>query len=361
MRDRIKDIVDIISRLMKLKIPLFVVIVVIGVLLFLKSTPIQFLNKESSQPTETSTKAIDHKSKIEKVNETRIPYVDAYNLETTVNLPYFDNDNKLRFDETIIHTHPTGDCDSSPTKRSPDGHLPRTTIMIEPRVDQRRCLSSSKTSLTLLGIDQSGKPIWQRPLSSSPGSNVRLIGASRDGLVLGNLEVWLPTNGETLIPAKSHSVGHTRPPVPDYSYFYSAVYNPGQKGFYVFDADVSLGRHEGGLWRVKPDTGLKELIYPVQTTTILGSYYEVAQIALLDDGQHLLLAEQEMYRGPTKVRFVVFNIGKQKIEFEEVFCNRRESYCIEPKVVLGKHGDIGFSYRDSNASTHVIVYYKIRF
>ena len=215
---------------------------------------------------------------------------------------------------------------------------------------------------TLIGFDAAGRVAWQRALVFESGKHpidLSVIGATPEGLLLNTLEVWSPRNGETLVPARTRPVdGETRV-VPVYQFAYSGAYDPQRKEFYAFSADVTLTKREGGLWRVRPAVGAQDLILPVRTTSLLGSYERVISMVVVSGGRHLLLAQEESARGPNAVSLAVLDLGSKKVVFEERFCAKRDAVCRDPHVIVARNGDIGFAYSDLNARQHVLVRYRM--
>ena len=283
-----------------------------------------------------------------------------------VNRPYFDAQNRLRWDDAPIHGQATGSCDTVPSQTNANGFpiFPRMTRMLAPRVDERRCPVTRPdgrvtTEITLIGLDAAGRVTWQRTLGFQSGAHLidqQLVGATRDGLVLSSLEVWSPETGETLLPAPARPVGPEARPVPRFQVMGSALYLPARREFLVFEADVTLTRRQGGLYRVRPDAETRELTLPV-TATISGAHDRVESMATLEDGRHAVLAQRRAFRGPSSVSVAVLNPVARRLVFRAD--HGKACVCADPVVVVGRDGHVGFSYRDDSARRHVLVHYRI--
>lgn len=260
----------------------------------------------------------------------------------------FDAAGRLRFDGEPL----------SPEQ----GGCTRAVRMLAPRVDERSCprgAGGPGTDISLQGVGRGGKIAWQRPLAFPSGArrlDRRLIGAGPGGLVLSDLEVWSPRTGKTLVAARTHPVGPEGRPVPDLQFVGSALYDARRKAFYVFEAEVTLVRRAGGLYRVDPSTAGKELIHPV-SATLLGGYDRIEEMALGAGGRYLLLAQKLAVRGPGSVSLAVFDLERREVVFLERHGEGRS--CADPQVVAGPGGEVGFAYRDLGSGQLVLVHYRL--
>lgn len=180
-----------------------------------------------------------------------------------------------------------------------------------------------------------------------------LIGATPEALILSNLEVWSPWTGETVLPARTHAVGGRV--IPDFNFSTCGVYLSARREALVFEADVTLLRRQGGVYRIRLDTGHKELWLPV-STTLLGSYDRVESMASLDDRFAVFGLRQEV-RGPTPVGVAVHDLATRERVFNERLCAGYT--CADPQVVAGHDGHFALAYRDQKAQEHVLIHYRV--
>ena len=303
-----------------------------------------------------------------KLGEEQVAFQDGDPaLDPRIDLPFFDAEHRLRWNDTAVYTQATGNCETealSPA-RLKASYPPRQPRMLDPRVDERRCPGRDARQgmeRTLVGFDASGRVAWQRALVFESGKHrfdLHVIGATEDGIVLNTLEVWSPRNGATLVPARTRPTDGEGRVVPVYQFAYSGFYDPRRQEFYVFSADVTLTKREGGLWRVLPASGTQELILPVRTTSLLGSHDRVIGMALAPGGHHLLMAQEESARGPNSISLAVLDLRSRKVAFEERFCTKRDAVCRDPRVLVAGNGDIGIAYTDLNSRRHVLVRYRM--
>ncbi|WNG21055.1 hypothetical protein [Cystobacter fuscus] len=243
------------------------------------------------------------------------------------------------------------------------GHQ-RLTRLLEPRVDEVRCARAGTAGLGgnesfLVGFDAQGQLAWKRRLGLESGKytfDEAILGASREGIVLSNLTVVSPWTGETLVLAPTHPVDLERRPVPDYEFSQSALYLSERGAFVLFEADVTLVRSEGGLYLLEPRRGQKELLLGVATTWG-GSYWRVEEMLLSESRRYLILAQNQATRGKGGVSFSIYDLQERRLVFEEKFGEQR--YSRDPKLVLGKGGDVGFSYVDETGGRVVLVHYRL--
>lgn len=308
--------------------------------------------------------ATEHSLKVMKVEEARVAFPEASNQSPILRMdrPYFDADSRLRWDDAVFHGLPGG-CDPARLQAGATG--PAVPVqrnrLRSPRVNERRCprVAGRAPEATLVGIDGTGAVSWQRSLAFPSGTHAldqRLIGASPEGLVLSSLEVWSPFTGETVVPARTHPVGPDARPVPDHQFESAALYDPRRRRVLVFDAEVTLLRHTGGLHRFDPATGSMDLLEEVSMGW-LGAYDRVEAMVLSPDGNYLFLARQRSFRGPGFVSLEVFDMEARRAVFE---ARHGEGHsCSDPQVVSGPSGHIGFAYRDASTGHHVLVHYRM--
>lgn len=251
--------------------------------------------------------------------------------------------------------------DGAPLPPEPEG-CSRAVRMLAPRVDERSCprgAGGPGVDISLLGVGSDGKTVWQRPLPFPSGARRLdrwLLGAAPGGLVLSDLEVWSPATGRTLVPARTHPVGPEARPVPDRQFLGRALYDARRRVFYVFEAEVTLVRREGGLYQVDPAAAGKELLLPV-STTLLGGHDRVEEMALSADGRFLLLAQKLAVRGPGSVSLAVFDLERREVVFLERQGEGRS--CGTPQVVAGGGGEVGFAYQDLGSRQYLLSRYRL--
>ena len=291
-----------------------------------------------------------------KISEKTVPYgAEAQVWKPLVNLAYFNTENQLRLNDMPIESPSSIGCETTAARR-------RIPKMLKPRVDEVLCPSNipkQSPERKLLGFDEQGNEVWKRKLIFNTGNNLidlYVLGATPEGIVLSNLEVWSPWTGQTIVPAITRQATPATA-IPVYSLAYSAIYHPQLKEFYVFDADVTLVRRKGGLWRIRTSTGEKDLFHPVKITSLLGSFDRVVRMALSADGRYLFLAQEESNRGPTEVSLLVLDLRNKKTVFEERFCTKGNTVCRDPQVITGADGHIGFAY--DMAGQYVLVHYRL--
>lgn len=278
--------------------------------------------------------------------------------EPRIDRPRWEAGNRLGWDGSSAVTPGAAIC-------SQEGAGPRRlTRLLEPRVDEVHCSRTGAAGLRgnetfLVGFDAQGRLAWKRLLGFKSGEytlDEALLGASPEGIVLSNLTVVSPRTGETLVPAPTHPVGPERRPVPDYELSQSAIYLS-ERGVYVFfEADVTLVRSEGGLYLLEPRGARKELMLAV-ATSLGGSSWRVEEMLRSESGRYLFLAQNQGTRGQGGVSFAVFDLQERRLVFEERFGEQR--YSRDPKLVLGKGGDVGFSYVDETGGRVVLVHYRV--
>lgn len=306
--------------------------------------------------------AVQPAPKVVRLDERRIPFPDPPDVPPglRVERPYFDAANRLQWDDDTIAERPLSPC---PTAAAPSARPapPRRSLLARPRVDERRCPETRARRpwrKLLVGFDAQGRQSWERPLVYRSGEielEQWLIGATPEALVLSSLEVWSPATGETLVPARVHDAAGR--PVPDVNFTGSALYLAKTREVLLFEAEVTLLKREGGLYRIALDTGRKELWLPIEAT-LLGTYDRVEAMALSRDGRLALLGLRQRVRGATPVSVAVYDLTTRERVFEERM--GFDHVCSEPQVVAGDDGQFAFAYRDDNAREHVLVRYRVQ-
>jgi hypothetical protein len=232
----------------------------------------------------------------------------------------------------------------------------RAVWLESPRVEEVSCGSgtTSGASIALLvGLDADGGTRWGRKLGFVSGGRIldeRLIGASRDGLVLSTLAVLSPDDGKELVAPRLRAAGQEARSVPVESVEGPALYVPGSKAILHFAADASVLKAEGGLWLFEPSTGRRELVQPVRKVAT-GAFWRVEDLRLTDDGRHVLLAEKLGQRGAGGVALAVFALPTRRRVQEHVLGG--DHFCSDPRLVGRVGGEVTLVYRDESAGTYV--------
>jgi hypothetical protein len=298
---------------------------------------------------------------VRKVREELIPITDS---ASSVNRPYFDGDDSLRWDGALVYGANDSECEPLPNALSTSVVIMRKVRLRLPYVEEVKCRNpdgSSRPEILLAGFSSNGQMKWQRRLSFKSGSHQLdqwLIGASAEGLVLSSLEVWSPETGETIVPAITHIVGTGAEarPVPDYNFTYAALYDSTRKVFYVFEANVSLSKHDGGVYRLNPRTKEKDLLYGV-VAMALGVYDHVEAMERSLNGKYLLLAHRQTARGPNSVSFLIFDIEQRAPVYQSRF--GEGEFCSSSQIVVGTNGNVGFAYRNNSRKQYYMIHFQI--
>lgn len=265
-----------------------------------------------------------------------------------IDLPYFDVQNQLRWNGELVTDAGKCSVDWFPGVTLREARCSRTTLMLNPRVDECRCSGKTSmgvgTAISYAGLDATSKERWRR-YSHAPDSHSgrRLSGADPDGLVFDNLEVWSPDTGETIRPADA-----------SHRSFDTTYYLPGRNAYLKFDAEVTLLHSEGGLYLQVPNGGL-ELVLHVETK--LFGYYRVESVAPVAGTSLILLGERYSTRGPGSARFELFDLATRKVLFRDE--RSEDHYIASVKVIAGADGHVAFSYLDETQGEHQVVHYRI--
>ncbi len=111
----------------------------------------------------------------------------------------------------------------------------------------------------------------------------------------------------------THLVGTPGRPVPDYDEAGPGAYNPAREEILIFNADVTLIRRRGGLYRFDPATGERELLRSVAATP-LGTYQHPELLAIDPTGHFVFLARRSTARGPSTVSLAVFDLHRRRYQ-----------------------------------------------
>jgi hypothetical protein len=271
--------------------------------------------------------------------------------DNRVSIPYFDQKNKLHWNDEVVTQ--AGDCsvDWFPGITLMSPHCRRTTIMLNPRVDECQCFGKIEASgvgggaVAYVGIDESSSESWRRQSSlSRQRPELYLSGATPDGLVFHNFEVWSPLSGKTIKPGWG---SFSRP--------YRTTYLPARKAYLNFKADVSLWSAKGGLYLHAGDRK-GELVLPVDKG-LLG-YFLITSMVPVPGTSLILLGEEYITRGPGSVRFELFDLDERRVLFSEEFSKGHT--VSDVRVMAGTDGHVAFSFLDENDGQYHVVHYRIR-
>lgn len=231
----------------------------------------------------------------------------------------------------------------------------RIVWLESPRVEEISCGPgpTGAPAALIVGLDAEGRPRWSRRLGFASGARLldeRLIGASRDGLVLSTLAVLSPDDGRELVAPRVRSVDREARLVPIESAEGPALYVPGPKIILHFAAGASVLGAEGGLWIFEPTTGRRELVQPVRKITT-GAFWRVEDMRLAGDGRHLLVAEKLGQRGAGGVALAVLDLPTRRRVQE--YALGGDHFCSDPRLVEKAGGEVTLVYRDESAGAHV--------
>lgn len=230
----------------------------------------------------------------------------------------------------------------------------RKLLLVKPRVEEIQCVVGGNEYLLLLGFDELGKERWRRKLEFLSGQHrikEVVIGSDASALILSDLEVLAPEDGKVLFSAPVHLVEGNRS-TPNYQFNRRAVFVASEQKFIIFDADVTLVRRRGGLFRLDPKKGVKELVLPALTTP-LGGLWGVQDMALDMGGRHLFLALRRDGRAGGGTALVLFDLAEKRILYRDNFSNGDS-----PRLTLGLGGLVFFTYIDRKSQEIVAVHYR---
>jgi hypothetical protein len=271
--------------------------------------------------------------------------------DNRVAMPYFDENNNLLWNGELVMQ--AGDCfaDWFTETNLISPRCRRSTVMLNPRVDECSCTGNTQvvgmgvSVVAYVGIDEHSSERWRRlGLVSGQGPELFLTGATPDGLVFSNFEVWSPYTGETLRSALS-----------SYGRYSSSCYLPTRGVFLKFEAEVSLFRVKGGLYLYTAD-GKRELVLPVDRG-LLG-YFEIESITPVPGTSILLLGESYHTRGPGSARFVLFDLDTKRVLFRDELS---EGHLVaDVRVTAGTDGHVAFSFLDETTGKYKVVHYLLQ-
>jgi hypothetical protein len=284
--------------------------------------------------------------RVEQIARSGHPRLWGAGPELHVDLPYFDAEDHLRWDGTLV-------ADAGPCTPDAFGHdvpanarCERRTVLRTPRVDECRCLVGApvvtRSAVLYIGLDEALRERWRRPPATFRSTPRDLAGAHASGLVFADGEVWSPVTGATVRSA-TRDRGLSR-----------SCWLPERDAFLEVDADVTLVRTRGGIY-LRSRGGGRTLVLPVERKPI--GHWTVEDLEPVPGTSLVLLGERFVIRGPGAVRFTVLDLSTRSILF------RREldpHHLIGPvRVLAGRDGHVGFSYLDENAGEWVLHHFRL--
>ncbi len=303
-------------------------------------------------------------AKVERIEERVIQHYE-WQGDKRVQRIYFDAEQKLQWDDKLVHRAATGACDDAvPPQPGPMGYPPRRVLQAKPRVDRRDCLSPPNSGHTVLGLDESDRVIWQRPLADEYGQLTgpqpyvkNIIGADEQGLVTNTLEVWSAATGETLEPNVVKGRHPDGWPIPRYN-FYRAWFRSRQRDFIVivqYDPDYILGKP--GVHRLEPLAGRHELVMPERScgTLLLGKLL-VQDLRSDPGGRYLAMRRECQSRGfPSRHDFVVIDMQSKT----EIYRERLDKEWRAVSMAMADNGDVGLALHNDRSSMLRLIRYRL--
>jgi hypothetical protein len=271
--------------------------------------------------------------RVEQIARTEHPRQWGDGAELHVELPYFDADDDLRWDDSLVANAGLCTPNSFEHDLGPNARCNRRTVLRTPR-----------SAVLYIGLDETLRERWRRRSPATLRSRpLTLAGAHATGLVFEDGEVWSPATGATVRSA-TRGRGLSR-----------SCWLPDRDAFLEVDADVTLVRTRGGIY-LRSRTEERTLVLPVARKLI--GHWVVEDLDPVPGTSLVLLGERFELRGrPGPVRFTVFDLSNRKILF------RRE---LDPhhligavRVVAGRGGHVGFSYLDNKAGQWVLYHFRL--
>jgi hypothetical protein len=218
-------------------------------------------------------------------------------------------------------------------------------ILPNPRVQLIDCPRPQGARLE--GFDSLGQPQWSYEIRGEKKVvQEEVFGGSREGIVLSGLKVIDPEIGKVILKPPAKSAFQPRLTVTR-----SILYIPSSETFYYYDAEVSLFRKKGGMFRIRPPYQTEEKLLSLKWG-LLG-HVSIDAMVMSRDKRYLFLGKRWDTRGAGWVEFAVFDLK----EAGGIFSDRAEESCIchNLKIAVGMKGKVAFSY-DQTAVTKAVVY-----
>jgi hypothetical protein len=285
--------------------------------------------------------------RVEQISRTEHPRQWGDGAELHVELPYFDANDDLRWDDSLVAHAGLCTPNSFEHDLGANARCDRRTVLRTPRVDTCRCIAPepvvTRSAVLYIGLDETLRERWRRSPATLRSRPLTLAGAHATGLVFEDGEVWSPATGATVRSA-TRGRGLSR-----------SCWLPDRDAFLEVDADVTLVRTRGGIY-LRSRNGERTLVLPVARKLI--GHWVVEDLDPVPGTSLVLLGERFELRGrPGPIRFTVFDLSNQKILF------RRE---LDPhhligavRVVAGRGGHVGFSYLDNKTGQWVLYHFRL--
>lgn len=285
--------------------------------------------------------------RVEQIARTEHPRQWGDGAELHVELPYFDADDDLRWDDSLVAN--AGLCTPSSFEHDlgPNARCNRRTVLRTPRVDTCSCITPelvvTRSAVLYIGLDDTLRERWRRRSPATVRSRpLTLAGAHATGLVFEDGEVWSPATGATVRSA-TRGRGLSR-----------SCWLPDRDAFLEVDADVTLVRTRGGIY-LRSRGGERTLVLPVARELI--GHWVVEDLDPVPGTSLVLLGERFEIRGPGAVRFSVLDLSTREVVFRRKL---DPHHLIGPvRVVAGRNGHVGFSYLDENAGEWVLHHFRL--
>lgn len=248
-----------------------------------------------------------------------------------------------------------------PLFRCLDGSAPTVakTWRVGPQVEELRCAPEGGGLHLAGGAGKAeNEPLWRVPLELSSGPyrfTRRVVGDSRSGIVLSDLEVIMPATGKILVLGPRDEIASEGRSVPRYNVVGATLF--AADAFYRFEAESTVLGTEGGLFRLRlPPGPVREDLLPVDAG-LFGRYWRAEDFEIDPSGRFLAIAEQWSARGPAAVRFTVLDLQKRRIVSQAEF--GKGEYCQEPRLELGPGGELGFTYWNVSRGQQLVVEHQL--
>lgn len=265
-------------------------------------------------------------------------------VATQVNLPYFDDNNRLHWSEEKLPSAPADIC--------PTPSLV-TSVLASPHIDEWRCGNGQRY---IVALGPSGV-LWKRLLSHHSGPfeiSLSVIGANESGLVLSSLEVLSPTTGVTIRKPPLKEFVQEKRSVPLFSLTGAGTVRSHGEAYFVTANVGAFAGATDGLYQIDNVVNKQVLLQMPQRSRLAPITIEDIQIDRSE--RYLLLAENWAYRGPNWVRFSIYDLVARKVVYEAL--HGKGNSVNQPRVFIGRDGHLVFFYRNASTRQYVIVHYR---
>lgn len=294
----------------------------------------------------------------EYVAKTGVSEYSKDDKKPRVNLPYFNNDGELEWNDALVADYKTEPC-ASKVSAETKKHSPwRTMVLLShPRVEQKTCGYEEKI---LVGIGENGRVIWRRDLRQQRGESLSFLyvqGVSPSSLVLSNLEVLSPKTGKVI----REPPATIRMRYEENVYNVDALFDPvafrsSNEDYLVY---VNFGKPlpgADGLYKFDVTSEEFHLVYGGEN--IFQRKVLVTSMAVDESGHYLLMAGTKHSRGRSKPVFQVFDLITNTLIHREYFDDLDIQSDLD--VLAGPGGKAVFVVRNYFRSFNLVVEYTIR-